>query len=339
MKSLLIILAITLSACVVHGQGIYSNEASEYRYYLALSKLDRKHIVSGKIDGLQIYCYKKDSTNVGLVAENKYDRKGNATEWIIYKHGKIKERDEATFDDSNRMISYIAYDRKGRQKIKGLNIYNQAGNLVENDQYGSDPKKPLSKMLCTYNSNNKITDYKWFGKNDKLKARTEYSYYDDGSNKQTIAYSGKGKVTNIWNYDCSPVGKLEAKKLKDTSKICIHYEKDKNGDPIEVEEQVVHAGGLFDPPTRYITKSDKKHNVLEQYGFEFSGKEIYHASYGYNNLGQMTEQLSYKAGTPDVDFKTVYMYNENNYITTMKVYRDNMLEPYSVIKYTYTLAK
>jgi hypothetical protein len=132
----------------------------------------------------------------------------------MYNRGKVKMHNSFTFDDSNRMTSFASYNGSGKLKRMNKNTYDKSGNIIEQDFYKKNPNAINKKTIKTYDSRNNITETKAFDKKGNLKTHIEYTYYEDGSKKQTTQYSGKGKVIRIWNFDCNPVGKPEAKKLK-----------------------------------------------------------------------------------------------------------------------------
>lgn len=316
------------------GQITYNDSREDFLAAMQRNKNFRNQIVKGKIISAQTFVYKNNNLIGSLAEESKYDTRGNCTDFFQYKNGKLKWHTSNTYDDSNRVTQFAFY--KGTQNLKRMckNTYDKSGNLVEQDFYKSDPKTIISKIIRTYDSRNNITESKSFDRKGKLIGRIVYTYYDDGSKKQTIQYAKSGKVERVWNFDCNPVGKLEAKKFKDTAKVCIHYETDKDGNQIKVKEEYLGAG-ILGFSYRRVTKFDKDNNQIDLAYYKFNGKQIVHWSATYNASGKMTESILYKARTQEVYSRITYSYNSEGTMQESVIYRKSAI-PYSTMKYIYT---
>jgi len=336
MKKIVAATLLAISACQISAQVIYSDSRKDFLVMLQKNKNFRAHIAAENIASLQTFGYKHNSTVGSLIEESRFDKKGNNTEWFMYKHGKVKKHNTATFDDSNRATSFTHYTGSGKLKEMITATYDKAGNLIEQDWYKKDPQTINRKTIKTYDSQNNITESKEFDGKGNLKNRVEYTYYDDGSKKQTIQYSGKGKVLQLWNFDCNPVGKLQAERLKDTNKICIHYETDKDGNPIKVNEEYQGGTGLFGKTYRYITKYNKNNNLIDAAWYNLNGKLISHWSESYNADGKMTEYTIYKGGAQEILYKSIYTYDNSGNMTESILYKKSQVN--STMKYVYASA-
>jgi len=334
MKNLFATLLLIASAYLTSGQVIYSDSREDYLMAMQRNKNFRAHIAAGNIASVQTFGYKRTNATGYLMYESRYDKRGNNTDWIMYNNGKVKMRNTTDYDDSNRVTEYASYNRTGKLKGMGKNTYDKAGNLIEQDVYKKNPQTINSKTTRTYDSKNNITESKTFDKKGNLKNRIEYTYYDDGSKKQTMQYSGSGKLIRIWNFDCNPVGTIEAKKFKDTSKVCIHYETDKNGNPIKVKEEYTGAG-MFGRTIRTVSKYDKNNNQIDAATYALNGKELSHWSGIYNASGKVTEYITYKSGTQKILYRSTYEYNSDGNITEGVAYK-NSQKPLSKWKYVYS---
>jgi hypothetical protein len=230
-----------------------------------------------------------------------------------------------TYDDSDRTTSYTFY--KGNGKLKGMEkiTYDNAGNIIEEDSYKKNPQAINKKFVKTYDNRNNITESKEFDRKGRLNSRVVYTYYDDGSKKQTIQYSGNGKVIQLWNFDCNPVGKLQAEKFKDTNKVCIHYETDKEGNPIKVKEEYDGGTGLFGKTYRNVTKYDKNNHMLDNAWYKLNGKLISHWSATYNADGRPLEYITYKDGTQEILYRTTYTYTSDGNTTENVIYKKSQI--------------
>lgn len=171
-------------------------------------------------------------------------------------------------------------------------------------------------------------------KNDRKQgSHFTYSYYDDGSRKQSVEYNRKGKVLHTWNYDCSPVGQMAGAK-KDTSKVCIRYETDKNGNRIKITEEFEKRGDVV----RRVNKYNLHDRLLDVSDYNKKGKVVYRYSYDYNANGRMTEAIYYKPGSGEkVKYRYTYVYDSNSDLSKYVAYK--YARPQYVYKYEYQISK
>jgi len=337
MKNLIASILFILSAFFASGQAYYNDSREDLLNSMQRNRNYRARMAAKKITSVQTFVYKHNNPDGSLMFESKYDNRGNITDWITYKHGKVKSRNSNTYDDSNRVTQFAYYKGNSKLKVMSTNIYDKAGNEIEQDYYWKNPKIITSKIIKTYDNQNNITEAKTFDKKGNLAARIEYTYYDDGSKKRTTQYSDKGKVLRVWNFDCNPVGKLQAKNFKDTSKICVHYETDKDGNPIKVKEEYKGSkgAGMYGKTIRSVSKFDKNNNMIDGAAYNLNGKQLSHWSATYNASGKITEYIMYKDGTQQVDSRTTYTYNSDGNVDESLIYKQSTV-PVSSRKYVYT---
>lgn len=336
MKKILAILILIMPHFFALGQVYYLDNREELLSPEQNNKKYRTHIVAAKISVVQRFSSKRNSKISSIISEARFDNRGNNTDWFEYKgNGKVETHNTASYNDSNQVTRYASYNGGGKLKEMFTYTYDKSGNQVEQDRYKHDPKTPASKEIHTYNDRNNMTETRVFDKKGNLKSRVEYTYYDDGSHKQTIRYSGKGKVERIWNFDCNPVGAQEAKKFKDTNKVCIHYETDKDGNQIKVKEEYEGGTGLFSSTTRIVTKIDKNNNIIDYAWYKLNGKPIWRCSTLYDASGNITEYTIYQAGTPKPFWRTVYTYNSDNNIVSSVIYKKLKPLPEYTLKWVY----
>ncbi len=334
MKKIIILSLLCFPAFFLKGQATYNDSREDFLSAIQRNKSYRDHIASGHITSVRIVGYKHNDTIGFLKYESKYDIKGNNTDVFTYKNRKIKNHSFTKYDDSNRVTEFAYYKRGDKLKYMYVHIYDKSGNPIEQDSYKKNAQEVTSKTIKTYDNFNNITEAKTFDGSGKLKSRIEYTYYNDGSKKQTTQYSGKGKIVRIWNFDCNPVGKLQAKKFKDTAKICIHYETDASGNPIKVKEEYL-SGGFLGGALRNVTKFDKDNNTIDAACYNLNGKLFGHWSASYNPTGRMTEYVVYKGGTLQTRFKVIYSYDDKGNISESVTYKKSKV-PFSTMKYVYT---
>jgi len=341
MKRTLILLLLISPVLFASGQAAYNDSKEDYLASMQRSKQARARLATAGIKSTKKYEYKHNDSIGVLTYSLDYDNHGNIIDWFEYKkNGKIKTHASTSYNDSNWVTKYQYYNRRNKSVWLDAYTYDKWGNITEDDGYLGRTQKLFSKTINTYDSLKNITESKTFNQRGKLITRIEYYYYTDGSKKQTIEYSGKGKVENIWNFDCNPVGNLQAKKLKDTGKICIHYETDKDGKPIKIKEEYTNQDGLFGKRMRRtITKYDKDNNILDLSTCKLNGKQTLHWSAAYNGMEKCTEYNMYERGTQNIWWKYLYTYNSDGNITGMVIFKKNKKTPELTYKLVYNSSK
>jgi hypothetical protein len=141
-------------------------------------------------------------------------------------------------------------------------------------------------------------------------------------------------MISVWNYDCNPVGKLQESRMKDTSKICVHTETDKNGNPIRIKEEYTQGERLFSKRLRKISKFNKDNQLIEQITTTLDGKEQMHVCRDYNAAGNITETRQYIPNTKNLKMKYVFTYDTSGNLTEMVTYRKSDTTG-TVMKYVY----
>jgi hypothetical protein len=340
MKKTLIILLLISPVLFASGQADYNDSKEDLLASMRMSKKFRTHLAAIGIRSAQKFEYKHNDSIGVLTYSLDYDNHGNNIDWFEYKKsGKIKTRATTSYDDSDRVTKYQYYNRANKSVWLDAYTYDKWGNITESDGYLGRTQKLFSKTINTYDSVKNITESKTFNKRGKLITRVEYTYYTDGSKKQTIQYSRKGKVQNIWNFNCNPVGDAQAKKLKDTGKVCIHYETDKDGMPIKIKEEYTWQDGLFGKSMRRnITKYNKDNYVLDFSSCKLNGKQTLHYSAIYNATGRCIEYDLYKPGTTKTWIKHLYSYKDG-IIASMVIYKKAKATPDATYKWIYNQSK
>ena len=319
------------NAQMYYSDGSYDDKADK-----AWRDSVRKITLDAHITGLKTYRFHVDSTkakrknNGSLVYEWKYDDKGNVTSFIKNnKKGRTKEHYSYLWNDNNQFLQSTSFKRNGKIKYQMVNTYDKTGNCVETWRYFWDA--PPNHKLQKFDDNHKLQEIIWRYDNDKkLSGRYEFSYYPDGSKKLTVEYNKKGKIKHTWNYDCSPVGKLTSAKFKDTTKVCIKYEKDKDGNVIKVKEEFFKSGNL----ARKVDKLDSHNNLLDVAYYNKKGKCVMHTAMSYNSKNQMTEYITYRKGTDRIRSRDIYQYNPDGEIGQTNAF-DRNNKPKYILKYVY----
>ena len=290
------------------------------------------HITSSKLFHYKTQADADAGKNGYLYEEYAYDANGNQTDYKFYKkNGKVKYHYSYKWNDEGKSTEFQWLKKDGSMKMKNTTAYNGAGKVIEEKQFWKSDNDLAWHSTSTYDAQQNLIGLKYLLNNDKkLYRRYAYSYYPDGSKKQTIEYNRKDVVKHIWNYDCNPAGSLETKSLKDSSKICIRYETDKDGNQIKIKEQNVKQGKTV----RIITKYDIHDNEIYSVGYKASGKETRHVESSYDNRDNLTERKLFKPNTAELKNRWVVHYDNSGNVTESKAYKGSELTHFW--KYSYT---
>jgi hypothetical protein len=176
----------------------------------------------------------------------EFDKEGRTTSSTGYrKNGKEKERWDFTWDDQGRMTS----NRKSRNgKVLSGASWTYSGTNPEPVEilWKKKDGKVSSRVVKKYDAkDNLVMSQGFYGKNlSKSGWRYEYDYYENGSKKEARYYNPKGKLKEVYTYDCNKVPMTEKQMMKDTTKTCIKYETDADGNTTKIIEELDEKGRL-----------------------------------------------------------------------------------------------
>jgi len=332
MKKVIFTLFTLFSFIYINAQVLYEENGSDMaRWNHAIDSLT-KWRVQNHIIGVRTYCYKPDSTVISgyLATEVKYDNNGNIAEYTtLNKRGKIETKFIEKWNDKNQYVSYIALKRNGKFHYGMSYVYNAEGDEIERKIYWDKPTKMVNHGFMKYDEKHNMIECRYLMKNDKKTGyKYEYGYYPDGSKKQTIEYNPKGKIVHQWDYDCSSVGKLALNKLKDTSKLCIRFEKDQFGNQVKIKEEFARNGQVV----RTIKKYDSNENQLEEIRYNKRGLSIFHTINIFNATNHLTEQKEFAKNDSKLKSRKVFYYNSDGKASQMIEYKSDN-KPKQIVKY------
>ena len=240
------------------------------------------------------------------------DREGRTMNSTKYrKNGKEKEHWDFTWDDQHRMTS----NRKSRngKELSGTNWTYSGTNpapaeIVFKKKNGKTNWRTIRKFDKI---GNVILIQSFTGKREKPGWRYEYDFYENGSKKEVRYYNPKGKLKEVYTYDCNLVPKTEKEMLKDTLKACIKYETDADGNKIKIIEEQDEKGRLKvtrltrDKKDRLISAVTTGHKgkIITSYTAEYNESDLVVRSSSQHPKGLRTFRASY-AYTYDTEGKT-----------------------------------
>lgn len=334
MKKFAIAALLTALTFSMNAQVISEDDRADFRNIIIENAKYHKHIADNHITDIKQYSYSKKHPEGIMISEQKYNSHGNIIEYINWnKHGRITYHYKYQYNDSNRITSNIDFNKKGKPRWGYFWSYDKSGNITRNCYWYKDTGN-TNYCVITYDSKNNPTSAKFYYSKGRLYSSVVYEYYDDGSKKKTTSYNRKGKVTAVWNYDCNPIGKLQESKMKDTSKVCVHYETDKNGNPIKVKEEYTEGGRLFKYRLREISKYDKDDHLIEYIATKMNGEETIHNCADFDAQGNETEWRQYVPNTTNIKKRVVYNYNNSGDIVQAIVYSKSSPKG-AILKYVY----
>lgn len=240
-----------------------------------------------------------------LSYEYTFNTEGKITGRKYYnRKGEVVVSNEINYDANGNSTSSTGI-RKGKPTGKEMWEYDTNGNNTVHAYYGKDDVSSF-KYVFSYDAQNNTSGYSRFDKNGKLSYRYEYDYFDDGSRKETRRFDKKNKLAEIYTYDCGDVGKTEKEISKDTSKYCIRYEADADGNKIKIVETIMkkHHG--------WITKTtmDAKGNIIRFESHKPNGKIEMKSESQYSNSNLLIAYKRYKKGGSEVAYNSVFEYDD-----------------------------
>lgn len=335
MKNLTIFSLLTVLTLSLNAQVLPEDDRDNFRNNIIQTAKARKRIEANHIKGVKAYSYTNKHPEGIVRYEINYDSHGNVVDNIQHnKRGRLISDYRYQYDDSNRMVSTAVLNKKGKTTWGGFWRYDKSGNMVQNFYWYRDTGTVTYKWTMAYDLKNNPIESKSYSYKGRLDSRSVYEYYNDGSKKKTTTYNRKGKVIAVWNYDCNPIGKLQESKMKDTSKVCVHYETDKNGNPVRVKEDYTQGGWLVKYRLRKITKYDKDNNVIEYITMKMNGKETHHYSADFDAQGNITEARYSIPNTTNLRERLVYTYDNTGNMAQLTVYKNSSKQG-AVFKYVY----
>jgi|GEM_PF-2382577 len=340
MKKATLYIILLLASHASYSQ-VFDNETkSEVDRWSQREKTTRARIRENKIHSLKTYAYKSDTaTGSGfLSSEINYDDNGNMLEYKVFrKSGALKYHYSYSWDADGRNLEFRQIRSDGSNKYRETNIYDASGNKTESRTYGrtwllNSREKLWWHSIATFDDAQNMLEQKFFmDKADKkLFDRYVYAYYSDGSKKQTIEYSGKGKVRHTWNYDCDPAGAAEVKNFKDSSKICVRYETDKDGNKIKVTDENVKYGKVV----RIVHRYDKNENLLEEISYDSKQRPRFHSVSAYDDKNNCTGFTVYERNSSKIKNRSEYRYDSSGNIAEVVAYKNSSV-PERILKYNY----
>jgi len=336
MKKLVVIFLLLLRAVTSHAQLFWYETKTDVAEEEKKMNLNRQKIVDNHITSAKIYSYKsvaEEQANVGYLSfEYTYDNRGNFTEYKSYKrNGKLKYHNTYEYDNNNRELSFTDWRANGKMLYRYTTSYDSSGNMTDQRSFWKNPDVANWHSIARYDEHQNLVEVKYLIKKDsKYFGRYVYTYYPDGSKKQTIEYNRRDKIKHIWNFDCKPEGISEEQHLKDTSRICIRYETDSAGNKIKIKEENQKVGKV----ARTISRYNKDNYLLDEVTYDSKERPRNHYHYSYDAKNNLTEFINYKKNSTEIKERVVYNYDASGNMIEELVFK-KLSTPDHTLKFTY----
>jgi hypothetical protein len=231
----------TLSANAQYDPEMNREEKQVYQDHL---KQNGEHWKEQGIRSKTTYVMKGNDSIISSHFE--FDREGRTIESIFYrKNGKEKEHWTFTYDNQGRMTSN--HKTRNSRDLSGA-AWTYIGTNPDPVEilWKGKKGKVHTRVVREYDaSENLIMASSFYGKNLTKKGwKFEYDYYENGSTKQARYYNPKGKLKQVYTYDCNQVPKTKKEVLNDTTQKCIKYETDAEGNKTKIIEELDEKGRL-----------------------------------------------------------------------------------------------
>ena len=334
MKKLFILITVILSFATAKAQVFWDDGKEMVKNEQEMKDWHKKNREM-HLANLQSYFYPykdgKTENNGRLISDAYYDNEGNMVDYRIYNHkGKIKENYLYRFNTRGKMVERIQLGKNRKFINKFTYEYDSAGNQIKSCGYFFRDNNMTWTLTAKYDEKRNILERAYTLKNGKPSLKYVYSYYPDGSKKQTVEYDRKGKVAHSWNYECNPIGELAAKHLKDSSKICVKYENDNDGNPIKIVEETIKRGDLI----KLVDKYDKNGNNIEHLSYDFKGRIMMHTVYKFDLNNNLAERIVYKMKSNEIQKRYVFTHDKDGNVIEGIYYKKGNL-PVGEYKYSY----
>lgn len=324
--------------CSVYGksQNIWGQTKSDLDESQAQSYELRSTLVRNNIHTVkgvyQNYRHGKECPLNHLSYEAGYNDGGYCTSYKTFsKQGKIRSTYTYSWDENGNNLESQSGKASGKLNWKYTNRYDEAGNNIQVTKYWKSKSKPELIWINSFDQKRNMIKMEVFsGDQKELYGKYVFTYFEDGSKKQTQEFNRKGKLLHTWNYECKPTGELEYAPSKDSSRVCVHFETDQAGNKIKIKEEFLKDGKT----ARIITKSDQNNNLLEKVTYDKNGKELTRVKKQYNNAGKVTESTQYKKGSKQAISKEVFKYDASGLVNEVQKYK-KLTTPEMVWKYEY----
>jgi hypothetical protein len=198
-----------------NGRGIENHKNIQKRVDLKLKEYKTvTPINKGKDQATTIYSYNEQ----GRLSQIKRFDENNELRYLT----------TLKYTRDSLLSEYIGIDKKKRE-TKYLYKYDENGRFISNQQVKHGTVK--GELICTYNAKGKVTSrLHKYGRKLKYSSETKNYYNANDDLVKTESYY-KGKLKNVYNYDCKPEGEKEVEldKKVTSSDICEWTEESRDG--------------------------------------------------------------------------------------------------------------
>ncbi|TNE78666.1 MAG: hypothetical protein EP332_13730 [Bacteroidetes bacterium] len=174
----------------------------------------------------------------------------------LWRRGRISNEIRISYDDESR-IKTIQYGTGKRKTLYEYEYFNDSLIAAIKGQ----TKHDAYFYKYNYNSKLELTEMS-FHKNAKQVKRLEYSYYENGTKKETKVFDKRNKLKQTYSYACG-IDESVKKKKNDTSYVCSNTTVLPDGSKQRVTENIDDKGRVSRSVFTYNEKT--KYSMIERY--------------------------------------------------------------------------
>lgn len=262
--------------------------------------------------------------------KTEYSKEGYLNTYTQYRKD-LPIKKEYTYNEVSKINNIKTYNRKGELTWETKSIYNL--DTLITDYQRLRKGKDYQKTVVEYDGR-VMKEMNIFFKNmDVPKTRYMYSFYNDGSRKET-KYFRKGKLKHTWNYDCNSEGEI-LKKHKDTATVCHWQDTDSLGRIILWWQTTNEKNQITKTKSVFEKESDK--NPVEYYAYNSKNiltlhwrkTDKHYKYFSYKNSGRLarTYELFYDKFGKEIKSVNIYYGGKKNWTSTTEIsYNDKGLK-------------
>ncbi|MDR3227467.1 MAG: hypothetical protein LBT56_07340 [Prevotellaceae bacterium] len=241
----------------------------------------KKERISGSVDSLRQRLY---------WCLEKFGRmeKGKLQNWEQHDFLKV-------FDNDGFLTEEIHYTADNKITSRRKITYNNSHQLLAEEIFKGDDL--TERTVYTYNANNKLAAKEKFGKDEKLKEKIEYSYYEDSGllmDEDWYKSDGTLSLKYVHLYEDNLLSERQKYWGGGSLAQKEYYVYDNNENLIfYTSNKYQNKTLIFDKQIRY-SGYDKSGDYYEKMIFNEAGNENEKTTYVYDVSGYLTEYLNYE---------------------------------------------
>jgi len=246
--------------------------------------------------------------------KNTYNSEGLLLTSNMLKDGDFQLTKKNEYNEDGKLLKLEVYNKNGKLN-SAITIKRNSDNEYLEYAFFSGNKKLRYFKTWSYNEDGNAKESNHFkGKNKKLKKKWVYEYYEDGQKKQSTLYNSKGKVKQIWSYECKQEGE-ELSPKKDVSQIC-KWEESDGKYLLKITQSLNEKGKRYKSVYKYNIADT---SLVEAKYFNDENKLYSMGTYD-SSMKKPLSLISYKNG--NILSETIFKYEKDRLISYSYSYKN-----------------